>query len=117
MNAGDEVLATYPRERRLTRNALLASAWATRREGALVRQHRKRRHATWDLLQATRPPARKRAEQADGVRVLRGGEELVHLRLLDLPARVHHHDAVGDVRDDAEVVRDEADRNHQQITQ
>src|SRR5262249_57168939 len=101
MDAGDEVLGTYLRERRLTRNTLLASAWAARREGARVRQHRERRHAARDLLQAARPPARKRAEQADRVRVLRRGEELVHLRLLDLPARVHDHDAVGDGRDAA----------------
>ena len=37
-------------------------------------------------------------------------EQLVHRRLLDLPSRVHHEHAVGDVGDDAEVVRDEDDR-------
>ena len=38
------------------------------------------------------------------------GEELVHRRLLDLPAGVHDEHAVGDVGDDAEVVRDQDDR-------
>src|SRR5262249_17489480 len=83
MDTGDEVLGPYPREWRLTRNALLAPPWTARREGALVRQHRERRHATRDLLQAARPPAWQRTEQADRVRVLRRGEELGHLPLPD----------------------------------
>ena len=51
-----------------------------------------------------------RAQEADRVGVLRMREQLVHRRLLGLAPRVHDDDAVGDVGDDAEVVRDEDDR-------
>ena len=60
---------------------------------------------------------RDRAEQADRVRVLRVREQLVDGRLLHLAARVHDEHAVGDVRDDAEVVRDQDDRRPEPLAQ
>ena len=59
-------------------------------------------------LRAVEP--RDRAEQAPGVRVLRVVEELALRPVLDDAARVHHGDVVGDVGDDAEVVRDQDHR-------
>ena len=46
-------------------------------------------------------------EQGDGVRVLRGREDLVRVGDLDELAAVHHGDAVADVAHGREVVRDE----------
>ena len=63
------------------------------------------------------PGARNRPEQPDRVRVLRVREQLLDGRLLDLAARVHDDDAVGDVRDDAEVVRDQDDRGPETLAQ
>ena len=54
--------------------------------------------------------ARDRAEQPPCVRVLGVVEEVVLRSALDGPARVHDHDAVGDVGDDPHVMGDENDR-------
>src|SRR5881275_3043952 len=63
---------------------------------------------TWGLLGSI---ARlDRAEQPPRVRVLRVVEDLLLVPLLDDPAGVHDEDPVGDVGDDAEVVRDQDDR-------
>ena len=51
-----------------------------------------------------------RAQQADGVRVLRLGEECRHGGALDDAAGVHHHHIVGELGDDTEIVGDENDR-------
>ena len=40
-----------------------------------------------------------------------------HRRLLRLPAGVHHHDPVGEVGDDAEVVRDQDDRRAEPLAE
>src|ERR1700738_5242407 len=60
-----------------------------------------------------RPPhraeLRPRAEQALRVRMTRRAEECGNWRFLHLAARIHHHDALGDLRDDAKIVRDEDD--------
>ena len=54
--------------------------------------------------------ARDRAEQPPRVRVLRVVEELPSRRALDDAAGVHDNDLVCDLRDDAQVVRDQDDR-------
>ena len=54
--------------------------------------------------------ARKRAEEADGVGVLGKAEELLDRRALDHLPGVHDEHLVADLRDDAEVVRDQNDR-------
>ena len=71
----------------------------------------RRRHAgdRRQAVPAVAVDARDRAEQAPGVGVLRVVEELVERALLDHPARVHDHDAVGDVGDHREVVGDQDD--------
>ncbi len=56
-------------------------------------------------------------EQSLGVVLLRVGEQLVHGRLLDDLALVHHHDAVGEVGDHAHVVGDEDDRRVEGVPQ
>ena len=53
---------------------------------------------------------RDRAEQADGVGMLRIGEELVDRRALDDFAGIHHRDLVADFGDHAEIVGDQNDR-------
>src|SRR5581483_3022712 len=53
--------------------------------------------------------ARYRAEQADGVRMLRLGKEPPDAAALDHLAGVHHDDVIGQLGDHAEVVRDEDD--------
>ena len=50
-------------------------------------------------------------QQRLGVRMLRGGEDLLGGADLDDPSEVHHGDAVGDVPRQAEVVRDDEDRH------
>ena len=51
-----------------------------------------------------------RAEQADGVGVLRIGKQALRIAALDHLPGVHHHDLVGQLGDHAEVVGDEDDR-------
>ena len=62
------------------------------------------------VAQAPTADAGHGVEQRARVRVLRRGEERVHVGLLDDLAVVHDGDRVGEVRDDAHVVRDEHDR-------
>ena len=50
---------------------------------------------------------RYRRQQRFGVRMLRMGEQRAARRELDDAAEIHHRDAVADVLDDREVVRDE----------
>ena len=44
-------------------------------------------------------------------------EQIVDRRLLDLAAGIHHHDAVGVLRDHAHVVRDQDDRGAKRVAQ
>ena len=44
-------------------------------------------------------------------------EQLAHRRLLDDPSGVHHRDPVGHLGDDAEVVRDQEEREAQPLLQ
>jgi len=60
---------------------------------------------------------RHRVEQAFGVRMMRGGEQLVHRRLLDDLAAVHHDHTRHGFRDNAEVVRDQQDRRSELLLQ
>ena len=50
-----------------------------------------------------------RAEQADGVGVLRVGKEFIDRRALDDLAGIHHGDLVADFGNDAEIVGDQDD--------
>ena len=43
----------------------------------------------------------------------RAGEERADRAAFDDPARIHHGDAVGDLRDHAKIVRDEKDAHSQ----
>jgi hypothetical protein len=54
--------------------------------------------------------SRDRAEETDGVRVLRFGEERIHRGALHDPPGVHHRHVLGELSDDAQVVGDEDDR-------
>ena len=74
------------------------------------RQQRRRRAGNLDEPVDVGLEARQRAEQAPRVRVQRMLEELVDRRLLGHARRVHDDDLVGDLGDDAEVVRDHDDR-------
>src|ERR1043166_5271391 len=56
-------------------------------------------------------------EQRAGVGMLRSEVELVAIGELDAVAEVHHHDAVGDVADDVQVVRDEDVRQSEFLLQ
>src|SRR4029450_11900451 len=90
---------------------LVRAAWA---EVAALRPRRERRRRAGDggePLGAWTVDARDRPEQAPGVRVLGVVEDLVEGALLHDSPGVHHGDAVRDVGDHAEVVRDEDDRS------
>ena len=90
--------------------ALLERVRAARPELAALRQVDQRRRRALDRVQLLRlrpVEPRDRAEQAPGVRVLRVVEEVPLRAALDDPAGVHDEDLVGDLGDDAEVVRDQ----------
>ncbi len=54
---------------------------------------------------------RQRADQTARVGMARRGEQLVDRRMLRDPAGVHHEHVVAELRDDAQVVRDEQHRH------
>src|SRR5215470_19586718 len=54
--------------------------------------------------------ARHRGEESFRVRMVRPGEQIVHRRLLDDLAGVHHDDSRCRLGDDTQIVRDEEDR-------
>src|SRR6185437_9240071 len=88
--------------------ALVERVRTARTELAPVRKRDERRRRSLDRMEPLRArtvESRDRAEQAPGVRHLRVVEEVTRLRPLDDPAGVHDKNLVGDVRDDAEVVR------------
>ena len=96
-----------------TSRAAIEPLRAARPEAAPRGQVDQRRRRARDRRQplGLRPvEPRDRAEQPPCVRVLGVVEEVVLRSALDDPARVHHHDAVGDVGDDPQVVGDEDDR-------
>ena len=85
---------------------------AARPEMAARRRLQQRRRHPRDRRQALPAVAvdpRDRAQQAPRVGMLRVVEDLVERPLLDDAAGVHDDDAVGDVRDHAEVVGDQDD--------
>ena len=75
--------------------------WNPRRIGGLTLQHL-RRHSLH---------LRHHREQRAGVRVPGVVEQLLGRALLDDPAEVHHGDPVGDVPGEAEIVRDDENRD------
>src|SRR5687767_9561802 len=90
--------------------AAIDGYWATRMEAAAGRRIDRARHVAREddpLARAARVGHRDRREQRDRVGVLRVREEGLGLGELDDPAEVHHRDAVADVLDHREVVRDE----------
>src|SRR3954469_3091798 len=98
MEARDVVARPHLFERRDRAARQLVRTRAAVGERARLRQLAQRRHAAPDLL----PPLARalalvgpgdRAEQADRVRMLGVGEELVDRRLLRLTAGVHDDDA------------------------
>src|SRR5207253_10441388 len=81
-----------------------------RAELAAGRRPDQRGRRALDRVQALLPrtvEARDRAEQPPGVRMLRVVEEAARVGPLDDAAGVHDDDLVRDLRDDAEVVRDQ----------
>ena len=85
---------------------------APRVEAATGRRVARRRHVARDVDQAAALPDRRdRTEQTRRVGVSGLHEDVLDRRLLHHLARVHHHDALGHLGDDAEVVADEQDRD------
>src|SRR5262245_50567359 len=79
-----------------------------RTTGGLLRE---RRHRPGDSLQPRAAGAAgNRGEEPLRVRVPRIAEEIAHGRLLDDASGVHDGDAIRHLRHDAEVVRDEEQR-------
>src|SRR4051794_39280701 len=111
MEARHEVSALYLVQRRYFGASAFVSARAAIRERARGPRRIKCRHTAGNLSQTlvviAAAGARDRSEQTDRVRVLRASEELIDRRLFHFTACVHHENAVSDVRDDAEVVRDQ----------
>src|SRR6185437_15984062 len=90
--------------------ALLERMRAARAELAALREVDQRRRRALDGVQLLRlgpVEPRDRAEQAPGVRMLRVVEDVPLGATLDDPAGVHDDDLVGDLGDDAQIVRDE----------
>ena len=116
--AGDGVPAAGIDERRRRGAAAIRRQLAARGEGAADDRPGQDRHQAGDLLQA-RPRARRigldveprdRPHQAARVGMQRVLEQRLDRRLLDLAAGIHHHDALGGLGDDAEIVGDQHDR-------
>ena len=85
---------------------------AARVERAARRRRDQARRLTRDRLEPlrVRVDPREAVHQADRVRVARRVEDREDVAELDDAARVHHDDAVGELGDQAEVVRDQDDR-------
>ena len=100
------------RERRRRGDADVADERAARGETAAGRRIGHVRHHAFDggEMRGAAVEPRDRAEQADGVGMLRIGEELVDRRALDDLAGIHHRDLVADLGDHAEIVGDQDDR-------
>src|SRR5690349_10706985 len=84
----------------------------SRREPAPWRRIEQGRWLTGYLCEALRAgavEAGQRSEQAPGVGVLRGVEDVVQTAVLDDLSRVHHRDSVRDLGDHTEIVGDQHD--------
>ena len=99
-------------QRRLLGQAPVHDVGAARVELAAARQVDQAGRLPGDRLEPAdrRRAVRDRLEQALGVGVVRLVEDVVLGRPLRGPARVHHHDVVGDVGDHAQVVGDHDER-------
>src|SRR5205823_3580509 len=105
------VAAEWVERRRLYVTVARPETWAARMEPARGRRIERARHVSLehDLLPRTAELGvrdRNRREQRAGVRMLRLAVELGARRDLDGVPEVHDHDAVRDVTDDVQVVRD-----------
>src|SRR6185369_12965529 len=100
------------RQRGLLGRAACLRSRAARRETATSRQRRKVRRLAWDLRQpiASLPEQRHRVEEAARIGMPRRSIQLARRARLDYLARVHHDDAIAQLRRDGEIVRDEDDR-------
>ena len=93
------------------RVAVLEPRRAPRREGAAGRHVTERRNRSLDRLQPSAGrSARNRRQQALRIGMFGVAEQLGRRRLLDDPSGVHDGDAVRRLRDDAEIVRDQEER-------
>ena len=111
--AADRLAASPPAvagHQRRQVDARLEAVRAARREGAAGRDVAEPRHGALDRPQPRAVLARQRRQQAARVGVLRVAEQRPHRRLFDDAAGVHHGDAIRLLRDDAEVVGDEQQR-------
>src|SRR4051812_5233306 len=105
-------------DRRLFGAAALRRIWTARMEAASRRWIDRTRHvAGQDHAQALETGIRHRdgREQRLGVGMLRIPEERMLVRELDNAPEVHDGDAMADVLDDREVVRDEEIRESQLV--
>src|SRR5262245_3307395 len=108
--AGDGV--TEPEVRRLRGGATLHRLTAAGMEGTPGWQAREVRRLPGNRVERLlAAELRHRAQQRARVRVLRVVEQLLHRRLLDDLASIHHRDAIAHLGDDAEVVRHEDQRH------
>ena len=110
MMAGDEMVRPDLFPRRDDLRADLCAVLAARVEFAALRRVDRAGDIAFEdgeLLRADGIRRRDGVEQGLGVRMDRVVEDLVGLRQLDHVAEVHDADAVGDVLDDGQVVRDE----------
>src|SRR4051795_8205762 len=98
--------------------AAIEGLWAPRPEAAPLRPVDERRRLAGDCRQPARlrpvEPG-NRPEEPPGVGMLRVVEDLLLVAFLDNPPCVHDQDPVGDVGDDAEVVRDQ-DKTRPQLS-
>ena len=91
---------------------------APRRERAAWRQLAQRRYGSLDGLEpCARRAAGDRGKQSARVGMSRIAKQVAHCRLFDDAAGVHDGDAVGHLRHDAEVVRDEQQRQLEALLQ
>ena len=116
--ARDQVVVRLVRERRHGR-AFVHHVRAARREAAPRRRVREIRHPSADHAERSRLLllGREGGQQRLRVRMTRGPEDLRDGRDLDQLPGVHHPDAVADLRDHAQVVRDQHDRRPEPPTQ
>ena len=107
--AGNFAAARGRRECRCLAPAAVGGPRAARMEGAARRRIERIRHLAGDgrARHAGHLQVGNRFEQHPRVRVLRRAEQPPRRRELDDPPQVHDADAVGDMMDDREVVRDE----------
>ena len=116
MDARDLVTRFELAQGRLREPAFIGRKIAARREAAAGRRVDQPWHDAGDGLQAGLADgrlvdARDRADQALGIGMARIGEQLPDRGFLHHLARIHHHDALRDLGDDAHGVGDQHDRH------